>query len=94
MWVIVINIFGAAICAMWFFDSVKNESGFSALAASLLMMLNSGLLAYNINKMRTPDKAKIIVVETKKRPAIDTLILHGEIPDTTYVITAINGKIR
>lgn len=93
MFAIIINIIGIIVCVVWFIQALIDDNG-SAIVAALLLVLNSVLLMSNIDKKVHPDKFNITVVETKTPPTIDTLIRHGAVSDTTYVITAIDAKIR
>lgn len=95
MFAIIINIIGIIVCVVWFIQAlIDDTSSINAIAAALLLILNSALLVSNIDKKVHPDKFNTTVVETKTPPTIDTLIRHGAVPDTTYVITAIDAKIR
>lgn len=93
MFAIIINIIGIIVCVVWFIQALIDDNG-SAIVAALLLVLNSVLLMSNIDKKVHPDKFNATVVETKTPPTIDTLIRHGAVSDTTYVITAIDAKIR
>lgn len=90
---IILNIIGIIICVVWFIQALIDDNG-SAIMAALLLILNAVLLVFNIDKTVHPDKFNTTVVETKTPPTIDTLIRHGAVSDTTYVITAIDAKIR
>ena len=90
---IILNIIGIIICVVWFIQALIDDNG-SAIMAALLLILNAVLLVFNIDKTVHPDKFNTTVVETKTPPTIDTLIRHGAVSDTTYVIAAIDAKIR
>ena len=94
MWAIIINIIGIVVCVAWLFYAISKEEVGSAILAFLLMCLNVGLLVVNTDKMKNPDKFSTTIVETKTPPTVDTIVRHGAVPDTTYVITAIDAKVR
>lgn len=94
MWPIIINIIGIFVCVGWLFYAITEEQVGSAILAFLLLCLNTGLLAINIDKKNHPEKFNVTIIETKTPPTIDTLILRGAVPDTTYVITTVNAKVR
>ena len=98
MFIIIINIIGIIFCVVWLIQALINDMRGSAITAALLFILNLVLLVFNINKninkMVHSDKFNVTIIETKTPPAIDTLIRHGAVSDTTYVITAIDAKTR
>ena len=94
MFIIIVNIIGIIFCIVWLILASINEEPGSAIMAALLLTLNSVLLMFNIDKMNHPDKFNVKIIETKTPPTIDTLIRYGAVSDTTYVITAIDAKLR
>ena len=94
MWHIIINIIGIFVCVGWLFYAITEEQVGSAILAVLFLCLNTGLLVINIDKKNHPEKFNVTIIETKTPPTIDTLILRGAVPDTTYVITTVDAKVR
>jgi len=92
MWIF--DIIGIIACAVWLFAAIATEKAGSAAVASLMLALSAGLLAIDVKRKFNPDKINVKIIETKTPPTIDTLIRHGAVSDTTYVITAIDAKIQ
>lgn len=91
---IVINILGIVFCiAMLIIAFIFDQVGTGILGA-LLLCLNTALLIHNIEKRNGQENVDVTIVETKTPPTIDTLIRYGSVPDTTYVITAVDAKVR
>ena len=94
MWPIIINIIGIVVCVAWLFYSVTEEEVGAAILAFLLLCVNTGLLVMNVDRKNHPEKWNVTVIETKTPPTVDTIVRHGAVPDTTYVITAIDADVR